>query len=346
MNPGVTVVILNWNGKHWLEQFLPSVVASTYQGMEVLVVDNGSTDDSIDFVRKTYPQVSLLELPENYGFAEGNNKAIPHIQTPYFVLLNSDVEVTPNWLEPLVDFMESHPEAAAIQPKILAQRNKEYFEYAGAAGGYMDRFGYPFCRGRIFDVVEKDEGQYQRPEPIFWATGACCFIRTEVVQKIGLFAPDFFAHMEEIDFCWRALNHGHQIYCEPASTVYHVGGGMLPQGNPRKTYLNVRNSLACLYRNLPRGKVFGRVIIRLLLDGVWGAQLLLKGEFKSIGAILRGHFHFYGRLGKLRKQRREIYSKVAPRLPLSGFWNKSIVWAHFVAGKKQWSDLPFLSKEA
>lgn len=334
----VTVVILNWNGKHWLEQFLPSVLATNYANMEVLVVDNASTDDSVDFLKSAYPVVRVLELDQNYGFAEGNNRAIPAVHTPYFVLLNSDVEVDPDWLAPLVERMESNDKIAALQPKIRAFHQKDHFEYAGASGGFIDYLGYPFCRGRLFDHLEKDEAQYDEARPVFWATGACCMIRKSVVAEIGMFEADFFAHMEEIDFCWRAQNKGYEIWCEPAGVVYHVGGGMLPQGNPRKTYLNARNSLACMYRNLPRGTVFARVFARLVLDGVWGAKALTEGDFGTIGAIFKAHWHFFGDLAKWRRYRRRIYPD-GPATPTLGWLDKSVVWQFFIRKKKRFSDL-------
>ena len=334
MRPEVTVVILNWNGKNWLEKFLPSVLASTYTNMEVLLVDNGSTDDSVPFVKEKYPSVRLVSFDRNYGFAEGNNLALPHIETPYFVLLNSDVEVSPGWLEPLVECMESDESIASVQPKVKAYKDKVKFEYAGAAGGMIDRFGYPFCRGRLFDNVEMDMGQYDKRVNIFWATGACCLIRKSVVDQIGLFQAEFFAHMEEIDFCWRAKNFGYKVICEPASVVYHVGGGALPQGNPRKTYLNVRNSLACLYLNLHPHQVFFKIFARLALDGVWGIKSLITGDFNTLLAILKAHFAFYGQFAFWVMKKREIYEKVKPQKKLSGFFPVSIVWQYFIKRRK------------
>lgn len=339
--PPVSVVILNWNGKSWLEQFLPSVLASTYPNLHIMVVDNGSTDDSIAWTAEHFPSVEIVALPENYGFAEGNNKAIPHIKTPYFVLLNSDVEVSPGWLEPLVARIEMNEKIASVQPKVLAHHAKDTFEYAGAAGGFIDRLGIPFCRGRIFDTVEKDKGQYDTAMPVLWATGACCLVRTSVVEKIGLFDGSFFAHMEEIDFCWRAWNLGYSIWCEPASTVWHVGGGSLPQGNPRKTYLNVRNSLACMYKNLPSNQLFPKIFLRLIVDGIAGVKSFFQLDVGTVGAILKGHFHFYGRLLSLRKERRRIYAETAPRLPDQGYFSGSIIWQSMVKKKNHWSELPY-----
>ncbi|MEM7657727.1 MAG: glycosyltransferase family 2 protein [Bacteroidota bacterium] len=337
--PAVTVLILNWNGRNWLEQFLPSVQASTYPNLHILLADNGSSDDSIAWTQEHFPNVEIAALKENWGFAEGNNRALPYVKTPYVVLLNSDVEVSPAWLEPLVALAEAKPTLVSVQPKVLAYHQKDQFEYAGASGGYMDRFGYPFCRGRIFDEVETDKGQYEEAQQVFWATGACCLLRTEVVQEIGLFDARFFAHMEEIDFCWRAQNLGYEVWVEPKSVVWHVGGGTLPQGNPRKTFLNVRNSLACLYKNLPAGKRFSRIFTRLILDGVWGVRALTQLDFGTILAILKGHFAFYGWLGYLRSERKRIYQEQPPRLPLPGWLDQSIVRLHFLKGVKRWEEL-------
>lgn len=336
----VTVVILNWNGQSWLEKFLPPVLSATYDSVRILVVDNGSTDNSVVWLKQTYPNVDCLELDENYGFAEGNNRAIPEIDSPYFVLLNSDVEVTEGWLEPLVAHMEAQPEVAAAQPKIKLWSDKDSFEYAGAAGGWLDAIGYAFCRGRIFDELEKDQGQYADTQDCFWATGACLMVRTEVVQKIGLFEGELFAHWEEIDFCWRAWNKGYRISAVPSSEVFHVGGGTLPQGNPRKTFLNVRNSLICLFVNLPSHRRLSVITARLILDGVWGAKALVSGDWKSIPAIIRAHWAFFTRIGTWNKKRKAIYGNSLPdSMPQAGYWPKSIVWAHFVNGKKKFSEL-------
>lgn len=336
----ITVVILNWNGQSWLEKFLPPVLSSTYDSVRIMVVDNGSTDNSVEWIKKTYPEVDCLELDENYGFAEGNNRAIPEIDSPYFVLLNSDVEVTEGWLEPLVAHMESQPDVAAAQPKIKLWSDKSSFEYAGAAGGWLDKFGYAFCRGRVFDVLEKDEGQYQQPEDCFWATGACLMVRTEVAKEIGLFEGELFAHWEEIDFCWRAWNKGYRISVVPSSEVFHVGGGTLPQGNPRKTFLNVRNSLICLFVNLPSYRRAFVMISRLLLDGVWAVRALFSGNVQDIFAIFRGHWAFFSKMGHWNKKRKAIYGNSLPdSMPSSGYWPKSLVWAHFVNGKKKFSEL-------
>lgn len=335
----VTVLILNWNGRNWLEQFLPSVMATTYAHAQILVADNGSTDDSIAFLQKNYPAVRILQHAKNHGFTGGNNLAIPAIDTPYVALLNSDVEVSPDWLQPLVEQMDADPLVASVQPKILAQKQKTHFEYAGAAGGYIDRFAYPFCRGRIFDLTEEDQGQYNDVQEIFWASGACCLIRKSVIDEIGLFEERFFAHMEEIDFCWRAKNHGYKILVAPDSVVYHVGGGTLQKSNPRKTFLNIHNSLAMMYKNLPSSQIFPKIFMRLVLDGVWGVKLITAGEFKHTWAIIRAHFTFYSQLGFWRKRRDEIYPEKPKSIPTQGYLRKSLVWQYFVRGKRIFSAL-------
>ena len=248
----IAVVILNWNGRHYLEKFLPGVVKySSEPGIQVVVADNGSTDDSLKFLRQQYPEITIIEFDKNHGYAEGYNKALKLITARYFVLLNSDVEVTPNWLNPLVCLMEQDDKIAVCMPKIRSFDNRGYFEYAGAGGGFIDRFGYPFCRGRILNHIEEDTGQYDSVREIFWASGACLFIRSELFIQSGGFDPGFFAHMEEIDLCWRFKNQGYKILYSPDSIIYHVGGGTLPNQHPGKLYLNFRNNLFVLYKNLP-----------------------------------------------------------------------------------------------
>jgi len=341
MDNKVTVVILNWNGKKWLEQFLPFVMKTTYPWFSVLLVDNGSEDDSLVFVRKHFPGVQILPLDRNYGFAEGNNKALRYVETPYVALLNSDVEVTPDWLEPLVEELDTHPEVAAVQPKIRAWRQRDHFEYAGAAGGFLDKLGYPFCRGRMFDQVEEDQGQYDQRMEIFWASGACCLIRKSAIDAAGgLFDPDFFAHMEEIDFCWRLHNFGYKVSFRPESVVYHVGGGTLPQGNPRKTYLNVRNNLIMMRKNLPTSTRETIIFIRMLMDYVWGIKSLFTGDAATITAIFRGHRDYLQNRSKWMVKTLRIYNAHLPhKFPETGFYNGSIVWQYFVRGKKKWSSV-------
>lgn len=295
----VAVIILNWNGEKLLREFLPSVVANTDTSIaDVIVADNGSTDGSRELLRKDFPQVKLLEFDENLGFAGGYNRALRETGYRYTLLLNSDVETPAGWLTPLHDFMEAHPDAAACQPKILSYKQKEKFEYAGAAGGFIDRNGYPYCRGRIFDTVEDDNGQYDIPVEVFWATGAALMVRTDLYEKAGGLDERFFAHMEEIDLCWRLLLMGHTLWCVPASHVYHLGGGSLPAANPRKTYLNFRNNLLLLHKNLPAADLRGALLRRRLLDTVAWAKFILTLDLPNASAILRAHRDF-------RRMRRE-----------------------------------------
>lgn len=276
-----------------LRQFLPSVVEySEAEGVEVCVADNASSDASCDVVRKEFPSVRLIELEENYGFAEGYNRALQQVDAEYAVLLNSDVEVTPHWLEPLLHFMEAHPEVAACQPKLLSRRNKEFFEYAGAAGGYIDRYGYPFCRGRIFETVEKDDGQYDTVMPVFWVSGAAFFVRLKDYREAGGLDGSFFAHMEEIDLCWRMRLQGWKLYAVPESVVYHLGGGSLPASNPRKTYLNFRNNLLMLHKNLPDSTRARTLLWRRLLDTVAWAKFVATLDWANARAIFKAHRDF------------------------------------------------------
>lgn len=289
----VAVIILNWNGENLLEEFLPSVIETTDDAIaDVFVVDNGSSDSSVELIREKFPQVKLIEFPKNYGFAEGYNRAIKETNYPYTILLNSDVATTPGWVNPLFEYMETNPNVGACQPKIKAYTNKSYFEYAGAAGGFIDRNGYPYCRGRVFDAVEEDKGQYDEPISIFWATGAALMVRSDLYLKVGGLDKDFFAHMEEIDLCWRILLAGYDIVAVPQSMIYHLGGGSLPASNPRKTYLNFRNNLLMLHKNLPdatRGKT---LFVRRLLDAVAWTKFMLTFDFRNANAILRAHRDF------------------------------------------------------
>jgi GT2 family glycosyltransferase len=288
----VAVVILNWNGKQLLEQFLPSVVQFSKEAT-VYVADNASTDDSVAFVKAHFPEVSIVVNPTNTGYAGGYNEALQHIDADVFALVNSDIEVTENWLQPIIKTFQNEPTTAIIQPKILDFKNKAYFEYAGAAGGYIDQYGYPFCRGRIFNTLEKDNGQYDTNQNIFWASGACFFIRSAVYKELNGFDTSFFAHQEEIDLCWRAKNKGYTIKYLFESKVYHVGGATLQQGNPKKTELNFRNSLYMLTKNLPKKDLFKILFIRMILDGIAGLKFLLEGQPKHLVAVLKAHIEFY-----------------------------------------------------
>lgn len=289
----VAVIILNWNGEKLLREYLPSVIETTDSAIaDVFVADNGSTDNSVELLRKEFPQVKLLEFSENYGFAEGYNRAIKETNYPYTILLNSDVATTNGWVNALYEYMESNPSVGACQPKIRAYTNKTHFEYAGAAGGFIDRNGYPYCRGRIFDTVEEDNGQYDDIIPVFWATGAALMVRSELYLKVGGLDKDFFAHMEEIDLCWRILLTGSEIMAVPQSVVYHLGGGSLPASNPRKTYLNFRNNLLMLHKNLPDSTRSKTLFIRRLLDAIAWVKFMLTFDFKNANAILRAHRDF------------------------------------------------------
>ncbi|BDU26369.1 MULTISPECIES: glycosyltransferase family 2 protein [unclassified Flavobacterium] len=288
----IAVVILNWNGVKLLEQFLPSVIQFS-EGAAIYVADNDSTDNSIEFVKENFPTVKIVKNSGNHGFAKGYNDALKHIDAEIYALVNSDIEVTENWLKPILETFDTEKQTAIIQPKILDFKNKEYFEYAGAAGGFIDKYGFPFCRGRIFDTVEKDNGQYDENIELFWASGACFFIRKNVFYELGGFDESFFAHQEEIDLCWRAANDGHIIKYNYQSLVYHVGGATLQQGNPKKTYLNFRNSLLMLVKNLPKRGLFFVIFFRMILDGIAGIRFLTQGKFGHTFAILKAHFSFY-----------------------------------------------------
>lgn len=290
--PSVAVAILNWNGLQHLKTFLPSVVEHSRR-FTVYLIDNGSTDNSVEWVHSHYPLVKTITLKQNHGFCEGYNLGLASLEETYFMLLNSDVEVTSQWIEPLLELMESDPSIAACQPKLLDFKRKNYFEYAGAAGGFLDYLGTPFCKGRILQTLEEDQGQYDTAQPIHWASGGALMIRSAWFKKLGGFDRRFFAHMEEIDLCWRLRNLGFQIYSCPQSTVFHLGGGTLNTGNPRKTFLNVRNNLLMLSKNLPRKKRWSVLIQKLIFDGLAGIFFLLQGQWKDTLAIIKGHWAFY-----------------------------------------------------
>ena len=306
------VVILNWNGRKMLERFLPSVVSNTTGNAEVIVADNGSTDDSLEFMANNYPEVRLIKLDKNYGFAGGYNRALEQVEADYFVLLNDDVEVTPHWVEPVVEMLESNKQYAIAQPKLLMYDQRDTFEYAGAAGGFIDKFGYPFCRGRIFNTVEKDQGQYDDPCEIFWASGAAMFVKAEVWNQLGGLDEDFFAHMEEIDFCWRAKNCNYKVVYCPKSKVYHVGGGTLPKSNPQKTYLNFRNNLSMIYKNARQSRLKDAIFLRWILDWVAAFSFLLQGHFGEFHAVFRAHRYFTKNKKRLKHKRRKIWQQKEP----------------------------------
>jgi GT2 family glycosyltransferase len=318
----VAVVILNWNGKQLLEQFLPSVVQYSKEAT-VYVADNASTDDSVAFIKDQFPEVSIVVNPTNTGYAGGYNDALQHIEADVYALVNSDIEVTDNWLQPIIKAFQNEPTTAIIQPKILDYKNKDYFEYAGAAGGFIDQYGYPFCRGRIFNTLEKDLGQYDTNQEIFWASGACFFIRSNVYKELKGFDTSFFAHQEEIDLCWRAINKGHTIKYLFESKVFHVGGATLQQGNPKKTELNFRNSLLMLTKNLPEKVLFRVLFIRMVLDGIAGIKFLLEGQPKHLVAVLKAHFSFYQRFA-INYNKRDTYQQT------KYYFTKSIVLSYFI----------------
>lgn len=335
----VAIVILNWNGREFLESYLPSVVEhSLHSDIQIIIADNASEDDSLEFLRSNYPKLEIITLDKNYGFAGGYNMALQQVNAEYYILLNSDVEVTKNWIFPVIQYMDKNHDVAACMPKIKSYYEREYFEYAGAAGGFIDKFGYPFCRGRMFDRIESDHGQYDDIKEIFWATGACMFVRSVDFHDCGGFDSDFFAHMEEIDLCWRFKNKNLKICYHPDSVVYHVGGGTLPQGNPWKTYLNFRNSLFLLYKNLPQKRFLLKIVSRLLLDILSVFKFLFSFDIRDAGAIFKAHIAFYGNVGKLRHKRRDLPRNIENH---DEIFNRSIVWQYFLKGKKKYSDLSF-----
>lgn len=325
------VVILNWNGAKLLQQFLPSVIQFSPTAT-IYVADNASTDSSITVLKNEFPSVKIIENTGNFGFAKGYNEALKFVEEPYYALVNSDIEVTENWLQPIEAIFDNEPKTAIIQPKLLDFKKKTHFEYAGAAGGFIDKYGYPFCKGRIFDTLEEDLGQYNQETEVFWATGACFFIRKEVYRTLQGFDDDFFAHQEEIDLCWRANNLGFTTkYC-PTSVVFHVGGATLNEANPKKTFLNFRNSLLMLTKNLPKEKLFSIIFMRLCLDGIAGMQFIFQGKFKHTWAILKAHFEYYHLLSRNLKKRNS-YQKT------EYFYTKSIVWSYFIQKKKTFDKL-------
>ena len=334
--PSVAIVILNWNGRKFLEQFIPSVIGSTYGNKRVIVADNASTDDSVVFLQNNFSSVEIIHNDINGGYANGYNSALKKIKSDYYVLLNSDVEVTPNWIEPVISLMESDLLIAACQPKLLAYGNKDQFEYAGACGGWIDNFGYPFARGRVFDTCEMDNGQYDSAQPCFWASGAALFVRANIYNELGGLDEYFFAHQEEIDFCWRLQLSGYKVFVQPSSVVYHVGGGTLSKGNNRKTFLNFRNNLVMLYKNLPRQTALWKLPVRFFLDAMAAWKSLLSGDAGFFLAVLKAHLHFI-KWVFFEKHNRVIAKKGSDLL--SGLYGGSIVWDHFVKKKNSFSEI-------
>jgi len=333
-NPLVAVVILNYNGINYLQKFLPLVLACGYENKKVIVADNASVDGSLEMLAHDFPEVGQISLDNNYGFAEGYNRALAQIEADYFVLLNNDVEVTPNWITPIIELMEQDTAIAACQPKILQYGNRDYFEYAGACGGWLDSLGYAFSRGRVFDVCEEDKGQYNAPQNIFWASGAAMFVRASVYKKLGGLDGWFFAHMEEIDLCWRMQLAGYRVVCNPQSVVYHIGGGTLPKGNSRKVYLNFRNNLVMMAKNLPWQQKAYKLPVRILLDIVFALKNLLAGQSAPFRAVFRAHFAAVGWMLNKKNRHTEAYKPVPrPLDKLHGVYKGSLVWQYFVKGK-------------
>lgn len=335
--PSVAIVILNWNGKNYLEKFLPFINLTTYGNYKVIVADNGSTDDSVSFLQTNYPSVELIRLPANYGFAGGYNMALKEVEADYFVLLNSDVEVTANWLEPIIALLEANELNAACQPKLLSYNARNCFEYAGAAGGWVDLYGYPFARGRIFNICEEDHGQYNDTQQIFWASGAALVIRSSIYKELGGFDEYFFAHQEEIDLCWRIHLKGYKIFCCTESIVYHVGGGTLPRSNSKKTFLNFRNNHILLAKNLPWKEKIWKIPFRILLDQVSAIKGLLNGDGGYFVAILKAHWAFYYWI-IFGKSKNSLKTGTALKC-LPGVYKGNVAWAHFARQKKLFSEI-------
>jgi GT2 family glycosyltransferase len=334
--PMVSIVILNWNGKKMLQQFLPFVLASTYSNKRIIVADNASADDSVAFLQAYFPEVEIIVNPTNEGFAKGYNTALRQVKSDYYILLNNDVEVTPGWIEPVIALMENDVSIAACQPKILSYHSRKDFEFAGACGGWLDELGYPFARGRIFDFVEEDQGQYDEAAPCFWASGAAMFVRSNTYHAVGGLDEFFFAHQEEIDLCWRLQLAGYKVYVQPTSIVYHVGGGTLAKGNNLKTFLNFRNNLIMLVKNLPVSRAIVLIAGRMILDGAAACKGLLSGNGGFFIAILKAHLFFYKWL--LSSKQGSVFPKIQTG-KINGWYAASVVWQHFVKGKKTFSEI-------
>lgn len=342
----ISVVILNYNGINHLETFLPSVIKNTPLHLaDIVVADNASTDNSVQWLKETYPAIKIIELQKNYGFAEGYNIAIGRLETPYIILLNSDVEVTPNWIPPMLHFMEENQKVIAVQPKILQYKDKTKFEYAGGAGGFIDKFAYPFCRGRIFSTIEEDKGQYNDIKQVFWTSGACMMVRRVDFIDYGGFDENFFTHQEEIDFCWRVNSRGRTLFYIPNSVVYHLGGGTLDKANPKKTYYNFRNNLLMIYKNLNTPRIIPLAIIRFFLDYLAVFIYLVTLKPKVSYAIFKGRIDFYKYVGKIKKRRDENMIKTICYVIPKVVYNGSILLSYHLLSKKKFSQLSSLNKD-
>lgn len=331
----IAVVILNWNGKKFLEDFLPKVVEYSTPYAEVIIADNASTDDSVEFLKTHYPDIRVIINSKNGGFSKGYNDALKQVDADYYCLLNSDIEVTPNWIKPVITLMETDKQIAVCQPKLRSYYEPEKFEYAGAAGGFIDKYGYPFCRGRLFTDMETDHGQYDDVKEVFWATGACMFVKADLYHKYGGLDEDFFAHMEEIDFCWRMKNAGYKVMYCPNSVVFHVGGGTLPKKSSKKTYLNFRNNIMLLYKNLPKRRLVPVFLVRLIFDIVAAIRFLFDSGFSDFWAVFKAHFHFYKLLRYNIKKRERI-----PHRKVSMMYKKNLVVSYYFKKLKRFSDIP------
>jgi len=330
----IAIVILNWNGIEYLQKFLGTVIKySARSDTSVYVADNGSTDGSVEWVIQSFSSVKILTLGSNHGFAGGYNLALEQIDATYFILLNSDIEVTEGWLQPLVSFMDLNPDVASCQPKIRSYNHRDHFEHAGAAGCFIDKFGYPFCRGRIFYHIEKDNGQYDTRADVFWSSGACMIVRSDAWKKAGGFDISFFAHMEEIDLCWRFSKAGYRVCYIPESVIYHVGGGSLPYTSPLKTYLNFRNSLYLLYKNLPENKLQSVMFKRKILDGIASLSFLGKGDLVNFSSVLKAHIDYYRHKKELKAKRKIVMQLEVNQVP-SCVLNKSIVFEFYAKGNR------------
>jgi len=329
MKKKLAIVILNWNGQKFLEQFLPKLLDSCPNYAEVIIADNASEDQSVSFIQTHYPQIRLIQNPKNGGFSKGYNEALQQIEANYYCLLNSDIEVGKNWIEPIVELLDAHDDIAIAQPKLRSFHERQKFEYAGASGGFLDRYGYPFCRGRLFSVVEEDHGQYNDIIDIFWATGAAMFVRSELYHELGGLDEDFFAHMEEIDFCWRVKNHGKRIVVVPQSEVFHVGGGTLPKNNAFKTFLNFRNNLFLLVKNLPQNRLLITLFLRFFMDISAALHFLFQGHRKDCVAVLKAQFAFWNYYKRMKLKRGNVHISA-----FADTYHHSIVWAYYITGKR------------
>lgn len=336
----IAIAILNWNGLSFFRKFIQTLINHTDKKIAgIWVIDNGSTDDSIEYLKQNFPEINIILLDKNYGFAEGYNRGLKQINSKYYLLLNSDIEVSANWIRPLYDLMESNRNIAVCGPKLLDYKKRGNFEYAGAAGGFIDKYCYPFCRGRIFENVEEDKGQYDSTIECLWICGAALMIRSELYHKVGGFDPDFFAHQEEIDLCWRLQNLGYSIICEPKSMVFHVGGGTLHKSNPHKTFLNFRNNLFLIKKNMPQSKRYKVLFIRFFLDGIAAIRMLFQGIPGEAVSVVKAYWDFWKRSGKMKKKRKSIKPKKIKYI--TGYYRKSIVIQNFVKKIDKFSSLKF-----